>query len=76
MCQCIKKLEERVVKEQPFENLKITEAKITSAALFFDGGTKMIGEMEVTVEGRKRPLKKNIVYSHCPLCGEKYPGGD
>lgn len=72
MCDCISKFEERVVKEQPLPGMKITKAEVTSAAFFFNGSTKMTGEFEATVEGRKRPVKKAIVYSHCPMCGKKY----
>lgn len=72
MCDCIKKFEDRVVEEQPLTGMKIIKCQVTSAALFFGGGVKMTGEFEATIEGRKRPVKKAIVYSHCPMCGEEY----
>lgn len=74
MCNCIIEFEKRIVADQPLEKLKVVTCKITSSAFFFDnGGTrKIVGEFEIEAEGRKKPIKQNLVFGFCPMCGQKY----
>lgn len=73
MCNCISDFEKRVVEEQPFEKMKVTKAKILNKAFFFkESSYRLTGEFEIEVEGRKRPVKQNLVFSNCPICGEEY----
>jgi len=73
MCKCITEVQDRIVVDQPFEELKVTSAKILNRAFIFSKSEyRMTGEIEVEAEGRKRPVKKSIVFSFCPICGNPY----
>lgn len=76
ICNCIKEIQTKALdlkyKEQP-----ILKAEFLSAAFLFDTKSKVSlkasGLMELTVEGRKKPVTQQVVYNYCPFCGKKYP---
>lgn len=80
MCDCIHNFEKTFIEKQSLTDhrnnpLKVTKASITSAGMMFIDNsiqTQMTGEIELTVEGKKKPVKKMLAFSHCPFCGEKY----
>jgi hypothetical protein len=73
MCKCITDLQEKIVKEQPIEGLKVIKAKATNVAFMFDvSAYRFTGELSLEVEGRKRPVKRGLLFSFCPCCGQPY----
>ena len=72
-CNCISEFEAKMIGRE-HKGKKVIKAEITSAAIMFSSFSRqMTGEMEFTMEGGKRPMKQNLVYSYCPFCGTKYP---
>jgi len=75
-CECITKLEDEIVSSQPFEGLKVTRARFAKAMIWSKDQnkltTKPIISVELTCEGRKLPVRKEVLYSFCPFCGKKY----
>jgi len=73
MCKCISDLQEKIVREQPINGLKISKAKVINQAFMFDvSAYRFTGELSLEVEGRKRPVKRGLVFSFCPCCGHPY----
>ena len=74
-CNCISAFEKDIVERQPYKELKIIEAKFDLALIFENSGkiqNRPVLEVELTVEGRKKPLRKSVIYSFCPFCGNEY----
>lgn len=72
-CKCISDLEKKMIGFES-KGKKVTKAEFTSSGLMFSTMTRQAcGEMELTVDGGKRPVKQSILYNYCPFCGEKYP---
>jgi hypothetical protein len=74
MCKCIKNLEKKMVGNL-HKGKKIIKAEYISAALLFEDsftGIKSTSQLELTVEGLKKPVIQTMVHTYCPFCGEKY----
>lgn len=81
MCDCIKRIEQRMVVELPkkkdYEGMEITDVKCQGEAL-------MCGEKEMYVGlgipfivyhkpiGRKKKTEVSMAAKYCPFCGEPY----
>lgn len=64
MCDCIKKLEEKVAQQQ--------EAKsATFICRTISDDPELFSEMELTIIGKKKKFKIDMFYNYCPFCGEK-----
>jgi hypothetical protein len=52
----------------------VTAAKFDKAIFFTKNSavSRPIIEVELTVEGRKRPVRKSVLYTYCPFCGLPY----
>lgn len=73
MCDCIDKFKKKMIGFD-YKGKKVIKAKFISAAIMFSSfKLQATGEIELTLEGGKRPIKQSVVYSFCPLCGKKYP---
>lgn len=71
-CDCMRKITDQIVKDQPFPDLKITRAQFNQVLAFPEMKYKPVLEVELTCEGRKKPATKSIAYSFCPFCGNEY----
>jgi hypothetical protein len=74
MCTCIKEIQEKAL-QLKYKESAIVRADFISAAFIIEKPgvrLKATGEMELIVEGRKKPIVQQIVYTYCPFCGEKY----
>lgn len=74
MCDCIQKLEEKMVEIQPLKDKVVTKAKINTMLQFLPGRivSRPVIECFLTVEGLKKEKTMNLAYSHCPFCGTAY----
>lgn len=74
-CKCIENIEKKLIgMEFGNKKKKVTKAKIISVALMF--GEKTLecitnSEVEIEVDGYKKPQKQTLVHSFCPFCGTK-----
>lgn len=74
MCDCIEKIEAKMVEIQPLKDKVVTKAKINTMLQFLPGKivSRPVIECLLTVEGLKKEKVMNISYPHCPFCGEKF----
>lgn len=73
-CECIDNFEKTIVEKQPYTDLKIISAEF-GKALIRSGNTfvaRPIIQVELRCEGRKHPVKKDVIYGFCPFCGKPY----
>jgi hypothetical protein len=74
-CNCMKEFERMIVEKQPYRDLKITKATFDQALIFSDTGSlnnRPTLEIELTCEGRKHPVRKQVIYTFCPFCGNEF----
>ena len=71
-CKCISKIPAEVLGLKKKEGVKATAADLKGTAFFFTGGIQTISKIELTVEGKKRPVEINMSHSFCPFCGVAY----
>lgn len=78
MCKCISELNLKMIGTM-HKNKKVIKAEYISAAFIIEkkNGThtpmlKSTSEIELTLEGRTKPVIQNMVHTYCPFCGEKY----
>ena len=75
MCDCINNLEKQMVGRE-VKNKRVQKAVLISGAIMFDSFEKnTVSEMELTLDGQKRPYIQNVIHSFCPFCGLKYSKG-
>lgn len=88
MCNCLKEISERAIKELPqknaeYANMNITKAAFEDETLMFLEGGKCAVELTTPVrieyeqknkKGEVKSKKKivNFSFHYCPFCGEKY----
>jgi hypothetical protein len=68
-------LTKMIVEKQPFKGLNVISAKFDKALIFEMSGavnSKPIIQVELEVEGRKHPVRKDVIYGFCPFCGVEY----
>lgn len=73
-CNCMAEFENTIVEKQPFKELKITKAQFDQALIFGTGNisNRPVLEIELTCEGRKKPVRRSVVYNYCPFCGKSF----
>lgn len=73
-CECMENFERSIVERQPFTDLKVTDASFDKTMVYAANTliSRPVLEIEVTAEGRKRPVRKSILYNFCPFCGNRY----
>lgn len=72
-CNCVTDLENKVVQDQPIKGKVVQKATLRKLLTFNNEGGlsyRPCIEMELELEGRKRPQTIEIAYSFCPFCGE------
>lgn len=74
MCKCIIEIQETIPKEtRVYKGKKILQAKLKGVFSPISGNKLSMlttQPLELTLEGRKTPLKTNIQHRYCPWCGE------
>ena len=72
-CNCTTDITARL-KGTEVQHRKVLAAKFLSLGLIF-GENKIeavtTSEIELRLEGRKRPYTQNILHNYCPFCGIK-----
>jgi len=73
-CECMEKIPQSIIDNQPFNGLKVTEAKIPSGFILANNEIiiRPLIEIQLTVEGRKMMVRKDLFYNFCPFCGKPY----
>jgi hypothetical protein len=77
-CGCITDIEKRMVAHaNQSGRIKgvVTKADLKGVCFpIFDLGLRIAtySDVELTVEGKKRPMKTTIQHNFCPFCGERY----
>lgn len=73
-CDCLDKIEAKILENQPFTNLVVTKAKFDTTFQLAENRLieRPILEITLSVEGRKHPVKKDVAYIFCPFCGKKF----
>lgn len=74
MCKCITELQRKAL-ELTIKEQQIIKAEFISAAFIIEKpGVKLkaSGILECYIEGRKKPIQQQVVYTYCPFCGVKY----
>lgn len=74
MCSCVENLEKRMVDEQPvLKDRLITNATLQNQVWLVQSAQIVTSSIiELKVEGRKSPVKQNVIHSYCPFCGSPY----
>jgi hypothetical protein len=67
MCNCIKESKNKIQEKYP----EATNISFSNLELF---SQRLYSEVEISVPNKKKPIKLNIIHSHCPICGQKYDG--
>lgn len=74
-CNCVTELQKRAVGME-FDGKKVLKADMIDGMFVHRNGRLIFltsSEMEVELEGRKRPKVIPVAHSYCPFCGRKYP---
>ena len=80
MCNCIREVEERLLKNADKLNLptdmEIKRIRLGGVATMYQSGDQMSGVATVITEpygkGKRTSKEINIAFRYCPFCGEKY----
>ena len=75
MCNCISEVKEKMPKEDS-KGRRIEKVEFMSVSFIMEGKGKIAmkthSDVEVTVEGIKKPITIPIIHNYCPFCGVKY----
>lgn len=78
MCNCIEDSKEKLIDYfNGIESFRkpIELVEYLNLGYFVQGNDlieRMCGPVEITLKGQKKKPKRNVVYTYCPFCGEKY----
>ena len=72
MCDCEKEFQKHFIENANYKGRKITKAEFPKM-YFMNGSSKLCGSIELTADGLKNTVKRDIVFNYCPFCGEKFP---
>lgn len=64
MCNCIAELEAKFKDNYPDVTSITTQHEILSGKSYMP--------VELEIQGKKKPKTVNVIFSHCPMCGERY----
>lgn len=72
-CNCLKELPAKALEafNHNYEGKKIMKAEVYETGFIFGkkSGNITYSRLELTIEGRKRPVFQNLLHSFCPFCG-------
>jgi hypothetical protein len=72
-CTCLQDLPKQITDNQPFIGLQVKHAVVKEATFMFRVCEyRTYSQIELTCEGRKRPVKHLMIHSFCPFCGKAY----
>jgi hypothetical protein len=76
-CDCIKRIEDKVLNHVKEQGKQAESASMQNLAFMFSSSeTKTHQEIEVTINGKKKKEKINIIHTYCPFCGKEYTKED
>lgn len=71
-CNCIKDIEQKVLDRKVYDNRSILSAKMLGYSYMMPSFEIVTNtEIELELEGLKKPKTVNMMHSYCPFCGTK-----
>ena len=71
-CNCIEDVEKKVLETETYDKRKILSTQIIGCSYMMPTFEKVTNtEIELELEGLKKPKVVKIQHSYCPFCGTK-----
>lgn len=77
MCECLLEIPKKLVQNQPLKGKVVTVAEVSEATFVYSESKnnmdmRTYSDVELQVEGKKRPVTQKMLHTFCPFCGVKY----